>query len=836
MRLVLILCLLLLALPARADGPLASVDPERLRLAETDPWVAHEIALELAATWEEPNLRAALPLFERARDEFFRLGEIRSAAMTAVTVARVLNGLSDYRGALAQTALAEQAYNDLPRDAQTDAMRVWMLVERATTQQNLSLYEDSNRTAAAARRIAETLGDEGLVASTWWVEGINHEGLSQFDAALAAYGRALSFHTRTEGNRSLNVGFLASNIGWVYTRMGNYPEARRWQETALSIVEPQIGRFTDPTTKLRINIGLVALEEGKADEAIEWSFSVMPFIAANRTQMLSDQRWNFELLSRAFAMKGQVDRAIFFGKMAVNAQQEIRATNTVTGAHDVAASQAEWRRLYQSLADLLLSQGRVGEAQAVLNMEKEEEVFQFLRRDVTAPITQTRALLTDAEMAQEAALAALAEAPVAAERELREIMARFDSGEATEADEDRAMALQEALQAASDAFDASVAAFMAEVPEPQRAGLRAGFDAAGSYQAVLADLPRPTAILQVAALDQATHLFLTLPGLTLHREVAIPRAELARLVLDALTALEEVSPQAPERLQALHRVLFAPVSADLAEAGVEVVMLNLDGFLRYVPFAALHDGDSYLVEHYAFALYSPAVPTQFAAGVRAAEATAGFGVTKAHAGFSPLPGVKAELDTIFGDVLTGQTALDEAFDETSLRRSLLRRPGILHIASHFSLQPGREDDSFLLLGDGSRLTLSRIRETRALRFQGVDLLTLSACQTARGGDGSEIDGFGATAQLNGAAAVMASLWPVSDAATPELMRVFYAGLIEEGLDKAEALRRAQVAMLTGEGMASGPARTAEALDEPEGPQGTSHPYYWSAFVLMGNWL
>ena len=76
-------------------------------------------------------------------------------------------------------------------------------------------------------------------------------------------------------------------------------------------------------------------------------------------------------------------------------------------------------------------------------------------------------------------------------------------------------------------------------------------------------------------------------------------------------------------------------------------MLNLDGFLRYVPFAALHDGKGYLVERYAFSLYSTAVPTQFERGQRSPEATVGFGVTKEHPGFSALPGVATELQEVF---------------------------------------------------------------------------------------------------------------------------------------------------------------------------------------------
>lgn len=843
MRILIALTLMLLAaLPVRAeDDPLARQDPALVQAARGgDAWASYELAFSLiSVAWDEPHLRAALPWYERSRDLFVAQGDQVTAAGITMVVGQVRAGLADYQGALADAVAAERAFRQAQGNPEARRMLPDAITYRALALNSLSRYEDSLAALREARALylaADPPRPDG-VSSTWWNEGMNRESLGEFAAALEAYGVSLAWHVETEGPDSLNVGYLATNIGWVHTRMKNYPEARRWQQRALDIVEPALGSFAENTAKLRINMGLVALGEGRADEAIDWAMRALPFIAANRTQMLADQRWTFELMSNAFAMKGEVERAIFFGKMAVNAQQEIRATNTVTGPQDMAASQAEWKRLYQSLADLLISQGRIAEAQAVLNMEKEEEVFQFLRRDSAAAITQTRALLTDPERAQEIALDALAAQPVAAERELRVILARLEAGTATVEDEDRALALQDLLQAAAEEFDAAVAAFLAAAPEPRRAGLAARFEATGSYQAVLEGLPRPTAILQVAALDHATHLFLTLPGLTLHREVAVPRADVARMAFEALAAIEAVSPEAPEKLQALYQVVFAPVAGDLADSGVEVVMLNLDGFLRYVPFAALHDGQGYLVELFAFALYSPAVPTQFALADRAVGATAGFGVTKAHAGFSALPGVRDELSTIFGGVLEGETALDEAFDERSLRRSLLRKPSILHIASHFSLQPGREDDSFLLLGDGSHLPLSKIRETRALRFQGVDLLTLSACQTARGGDGSEIDGFGATAQLNGAGAVMASLWPVSDAATPPLMRAFYHGLMEAGLDKAEALRQAQLSLLQGDGVAVGPERAAVSLDEgPAAPLGTAHPYFWSPFVLMGNWL
>lgn len=844
-----LLAIFLLSAPLRAEEAdlLAGVDPATLKAArEGSGEAAYNVGLALIDPWTEPNLRAALPWFQQAyaAADVIATTDPVLAAQTAIMLSRVLAGVSEHRKALDLAAEGQrrfEAWAAVTPDANPYYIGM-ALEDQAILLTELSRYEDSIPYLERAREIYASIGAEDAVANSWLNQGISFEGANQLEAALDAYYRSYEIFNRLNSGEGPEVGYLANNIGWVLHRQKNYDEAQEWFEAALERVRHFEGDFSYNVMKIEVNLGLVAQGKGNHDEAIRWGMKAMPFITANRAQTLEDQRWNFEMMSRAFAAKGDADKAIFFGKMAVNAQQEFRASNTVTGAADMEASQREWGRLYQDLADLLITQGRISEAQAVLNMAKEEEVFQFLQRDSSAKLTETRSALTAAETAHQDALVDIAVLPVAAEQELQALMVKFDAGEATPDEENRIFELQDRLQAATDQFDAAVEAFLAAAPESERAGLDEQFDAVGSYQAVLTDLPRPTAILQVAALDNATHLFLTLPGVTQHQEVAIPKADLSRLVFEALESVEAVSPDAKDKLAALYKVIFAPVDQALQASGTEVVMLNLDGVLRYVPFAALYDGNGYLVERYAFSLYSTAVPTQFEAGPRAPDATAGFGVTQAHDGFAALPGVAKELDTIFGPqsrVLSGETELDAAFDERSLKRALLGKPTILHIASHFNLVPGREDDSFLLLGDGEHLPLSKIRATRALRFTGVDLLTLSACQTARGGDGAEIDGFGATAQLNGAGAVMASLWPVSDQATPVLMHDFYKGMIEQGLDKAEALRRAQVAMLKGQGdTVQSATRAAAPLDGEvaPAPAGPEHPYFWAAFVLMGNWL
>jgi CHAT domain-containing protein len=197
-------------------------------------------------------------------------------------------------------------------------------------------------------------------------------------------------------------------------------------------------------------------------------------------------------------------------------------------------------------------------------------------------------------------------------------------------------------------------------------------------------------------------------------------------------------------------------------------------------------------------------------------------VTRKHGEFDPLPAVRAEMSSIIRTgatgVLPGEVHLDEDFTAQRLKDVSQRRFPVVHVASHFRFSPGTELNSFLLLGDGNQLTLGDIR-TQNYRFDDVDLLTLSACETGLGGGrdvrGQEIEGFGVIAQQQGAKAVLATLWNVADQSTATLMGDMYKRRAQGGLSKIEALRQAQMALAS----------------QPR----TSHPFYWAPFVLMGNW-
>ena len=132
-------------------------------------------------------------------------------------------------------------------------------------------------------------------------------------------------------------------------------------------------------------------------------------------------------------------------------------------------------------------------------------------------------------------------------------------------------------------------------------------------------------------------------------------------------------------------------------------------------------------------------------------------------------------------------------------------------------------DKYALMAVADFLATSAEVKDRDLDLNGVDLLTLSACETAVGGGrdatGREIEGFGALAQRQGAKAVLATLWPVADESTSHFMAAFYKAKVGAGQDKSRAVQRVQVEMLEGRGVA----------------RAWTHPFHWAPFVLMGNW-
>lgn len=268
----------------------------------------------------------------------------------------------------------------------------------------------------------------------------------------------------------------------------------------------------------------------------------------------------------------------------------------------------------------------------------------------------------------------------------------------------------------------------------------------------------------------------------------------------------------------LYRWLIAPVKAQLEAQGIDTLVVVPDGVLRTIPFAALYSGERYLIEEFAVAV-TPALKFTAAPRAQPGEAKALLaGIAQSVQGFSPLPQVTSELSSIH-ESIGGRVISNRDYTQANLRSALLAADySIVHLATHSSMG-ATPAESFLLTYDdkltiGDLENLLRIGEFHDRR---VELLTLSACETAIGDERAAL-GLAGIAVKSGAASVVASLWLVDDNATAALMNRFYKhwqAHPENRLSKAKALRAAQLNLLA----------------EPA----TDHPANWAAFMLIGNW-
>jgi CHAT domain-containing protein len=280
--------------------------------------------------------------------------------------------------------------------------------------------------------------------------------------------------------------------------------------------------------------------------------------------------------------------------------------------------------------------------------------------------------------------------------------------------------------------------------------------------------------------------------------------------------------------------------------------------------SALHDGKGYLVEKYRNVIFTKESRSTLTEKDTAKWQALGLGVSEAgivdlpdgrRLSFSALEGTKRELQDIVREpkattgVLDGQIKLNKDFAKESTLN--LWREGaypVIHIASHYNFNASDPTSSFLVVGDG-KLSFSEMQDKDNL-FGSVDLITLSACDTAMSGNGKEAEGFAYLAQSLGAKSVIASLWQVSDAGTPELMIRFYKLRAENPqITKGEAFRLAQLSLLGNESNENQKntrnnrsivvdltrEKTALPLFLKNANKPFAHPHYWSSFVLIGNW-
>lgn len=372
-----------------------------------------------------------------------------------------------------------------------------------------------------------------------------------------------------------------------------------------------------------------------------------------------------------------------------------------------------------------------------------------------------------------------------------------------------------------DAYEALLRESRDTVERLKRAEIRDYFEdeCVADRPVVVPDSIPGTVVIYPIPLDDRTELITSLPKGLVSIVVDVGREELTREVRQFRELLGKVITRQYRRpAERLYDLLVRPVEAELGDEPIDTFVFVPGGALRTVPPAALYDREArkFLIEKYAVAV----VPGLTLTDPRAIDPENASifigGLTEAVQGYPALPSVATEISDI-REVFTGPALIDGDFLTRAVEKQLSEQPfRIVHIASHGEFG-GRARDSFVLTFD-DRITideLARLIEKSEVREEALELLTLSACQTAAGDDRAAL-GLAGVAVRSGARSALATLWYISDEASAELVASFYRELRKPGVARAEALRRAQVRF----------------LEDPA----FRHPGYWSPFLLIGSWL
>jgi CHAT domain-containing protein len=337
-------------------------------------------------------------------------------------------------------------------------------------------------------------------------------------------------------------------------------------------------------------------------------------------------------------------------------------------------------------------------------------------------------------------------------------------------------------------------------------------------QTKLTDVASDSAVIYPVLLQDRTELLVQLPSGIKQFTVDVSASRLRDTVNEYRSLIENYDRDngfmGPSQL--LYSWLIKPMEKALADAGIETLVLVPDGPLRSIPISALHDGEQFLVQKYALAT-TPGItltdPKPFSSkNIRVLAS----GLTEAVQGYSALPSVNRELENV-SSVFETTVYQDDNYQLAKVAEEMSSGDyDIVHFATHGEFNSDHTK-SFLLTYD-NRLTMRQLENTIGLRrFQSepIELLVLSACQTAVGDERAAL-GLAGVAIQAGARSALATLWFINDEATSELVADFYLQLNTGQQTKAQALQAAQVNMMTNTQF--------------------QHPSFWAPFLMIGNWM
>jgi CHAT domain-containing protein/tetratricopeptide (TPR) repeat protein len=829
---------------------------EAIRLAETDhggPLQHHQLTAltQLGALLDARGRpREALPFAQQA----VALGESTLGA-DAPALVPALQSVADIQRALGRLPEAWHLYEQIgrivaksPADVELPT-RVTYYRGLATLQLDLGNVDEA--IAALDAGLDATRAEPALVLQ----RGYLMETLAQASArradpqSRAHYTQALALFSSRLPDTHPTILRVVNELCGLDIREHAAAGSRECDQAHSRLAST---RDVDPALRAAVydNLSELSLARGDPGQAVTLGTSAVA--AAEGLGTPEPLARAYFVTARALNAQGRTSLAIFFGKRAI---AQIERQRQYFSGEDERLDRGfllDKIGMYRTVADWLMQSGRIDEGLEVLQLLKAQELYDFTSRAATWDVRGGGPALDGLEHTLQSHYAAVllldsgAGAKIDRLRRLQ-LRSRITATEHRQLDAllKRAQQTEGARTQRIQRFIASNSHAPTTTATPAATASASSHIDAKALQHAIARAPADSAIAIYVLTENRLRLIIATRRTQLEIPVAVDARDLQRQIGHFLDLIGRRAP-IDAAARALYDTLAQPLDRIARQEKLSHLFLWLDGPLRYVPFGALEAPDgSYLADRYAIEMLAGIAPASPAAPDKGAPLRVlGFGVTQAVDGFQPLPGMADELCYVVrgpiaglatrsaacqgsaagNGALPGQGFADGAFTTQRFETSLHAPHAytVLHVGTHFSLRPGNAMRSFLVLGDGSRLMLDTLA---GLDFSGLDLVTLSACQTAMGGgqadDGREIEGLSAIVQQRGARQVIASLWRVEDESTAQLMHGMYLALAAHSGDVAGALQVAQRGLRA---QVSG------------GRHPYQHPYYWAGFVVSSREL
>lgn len=755
-----------------------------------EPTLRGRCALALGhLQYEQDDLVAAAEAYQRAVDAFTTRMDAASAAAAWNGLGRIARDEGRYSRAADSygraATLAQQAGDDVEYTrAQAYGAEIDALQDRAKPA--ITLLQTLVTSDAASR-------NQRMAGELWYILGSIQANDHDFSGAASSLARAIQLQ-QTSGDAAGQVQTLLQ-LAAIAIQQGSPAQA-------IGILN-EAGRLGVKAA----GSGALAQVQRLTAQAYIAGYTALP---ANEKERLG-QLFFDDAMTR-------ISNAYELARAANDRPTEMEVLRAIGDIHYVLRDVTRARAEYEQAADIYeLLRTRAG-GLANLTARTGDDVYTQLIRAMVAQgdyvsafdvieRSRSRAMLDEltgiAQTTADPELTRLLDRERVAYRELRlaelqQDAARTDSNSA--ADAERAKAdLEQRYRAARDDLRAHAVGRPLSAAEVQQA------------------LPPATSLLSYYFLDGHSLIAHVVSHTTVY-SVLLPvdRNELNLMIRQILDAVNQTGgPTADDvqrinaKLPMLHKLLIAPL---LPYVDSDYLIIAPHAELHYVPFAALTDGQTALLDRFAVSTVTSASTLPLLHRRPSARSAPGLVLGNPKGNLSYAEGEAEKVATLLG---TSPLLLAQATRAAFER--LAPDAGIIHIAADADFQTEDPLASAIALaptrtgGADGALTIG---DLYGLILHNTDLVVLSACRTNAGqtGAGDEFVSLSNAFLTAGSPSVLATLWPAVDGtATRDLMDDFYHGL-QAGLSKAEALRQSQ--------------RAARDRDP--------NPYLWAGAVLIGD--